>query len=100
MTSATALTVSFDTNVLIYAYDLREVKRQPLALRALDKIMARGTGILPAQVLGEFLSVAQLVAVTQPEVAVLRQPPRSDWVFRPEVSLGAAFRSHAPPVLL
>ncbi len=30
---------------------------------------------------------------------VLRQPPDREFVFTPEVSLGAAFRSLAPPVL-
>lgn len=35
-----------------------------------------------------------------PQAAPARQPDSSDWVFTPEVSLGPAFRSLAPPVLI
>ena len=52
------MTVSFDTNILIYAYDLRDLKRQPPAMKLVRDVMISGNGILPAQVMGEFLSVA------------------------------------------
>jgi hypothetical protein len=48
----------------------------------------------------DFLSTAQLVTVAQTETSVSRQPRPCEWVFTPEVCLGAAFRSLAPPVLL
>ena len=48
----------------------------------------------------DFLSTAQLVTVAQTETSVSRQPPGRHFVLTPEVSLGAAFRSLAPPVLL
>ena len=48
----------------------------------------------------DFLSTAQLVTVAQTETSVSREPPDRQFVFTPEVSLGAAFRSLAPPVLL
>ena len=48
----------------------------------------------------DFLSTAQLLTVAQTETSISRQPRTREWVFTPEVSLGAAFRSHAPPVLL
>ena len=50
-----------------------------------------------------FLSVVsqpQTLTVAECEAPVSRQPPDRDRVFTPEVSLGPAFRSHAPPVLL
>jgi hypothetical protein len=47
----------------------------------------------------DFISTARLVALAQPEATVSRQPPDLDKVFTPEVCLGPAFRSLAPPVL-
>jgi hypothetical protein len=47
----------------------------------------------------DFLSTAQLVTVAQAETSISRQPPDPEWVFTPEVCLGASSRSHAPPVL-
>jgi hypothetical protein len=47
----------------------------------------------------DFIPAAQLVAFTQPEASISRQPPDDELVFAPEVSLGAAFYSPAPPVL-
>ncbi len=46
-----------------------------------------------------FVSTAQSFALTQPEVFISRQPPDDNRVFTPEVCLGPAFRSLAPPVL-
>ena len=44
------------------------------------------------------LSVAEVEFVESAQL--LRQSRAPDWVFTPEVYLGPAFRSHAPPVLL
>ncbi len=46
-----------------------------------------------------FLSTSQLVALAQSETAISRQPPDCISTFKPEVCLGPAFRSLAPPVL-
>ena len=35
-----------------------------------------------------------------PEAAISRRPPEREWVFTPEVCLGPAFRSHAPPLAI
>ena len=47
----------------------------------------------------DFISTAQLALVAQSDTFVSRQPPDSHRVFTPEVYLGAAFRSLAPPVI-
>jgi hypothetical protein len=39
------------------------------------------------------------MTVTEPEASFSRQAQPRDWVFTPEVCLGPAFRSHAPPLL-
>lgn len=39
-------------------------------------------------------------ALDEPRTSLLRQAWRRDWVFTPEVYLGPAFRSHAPPASL
>ena len=44
-----------------------------------------------------FITAAQIIPVTEPEATTLRQPPDREWRFTPEVCLGPAFRSHAPP---
>ena len=44
-----------------------------------------------------FLLGGQIIPVEPLERLVLRQPPDRQFVFTPEVSLGAAFRSLAPP---
>lgn len=46
----------------------------------------------------DFLLFAQTLTFVQPEAPVSRQPPNRQWVFTPEVCLGPAFRSHAPPL--
>jgi hypothetical protein len=44
------------------------------------------------------VGVAALNAgLDQPTASVFRQDRLGDWVFTPEVSLGPACRSHAPP---
>ena len=48
----------------------------------------------------DFISPAQLLAATQPETTVSRQPPDLNRIFTPEVCLGPAFHSLAPPSLV
>jgi hypothetical protein len=45
-----------------------------------------------------FLSTVTTVETSQSETFISRQPPDGNRVFKPEVSLGAAFYSLAPPV--
>jgi hypothetical protein len=45
------------------------------------------------------LSLALDATEGQPEAAFFRQSGTHDWVFTPEVCLGPAFRSLAPPFL-
>lgn len=47
--------------------------------------------------LGSFW-LTQVLTFVQPEAPISRQARHREWVFTPEVSLGPAFRSHAPPV--
>jgi predicted nucleic acid-binding protein len=47
-----------DTNVLVYAHDLSEAIKQPLARSALDRLWAQRSGALSTQVLQEFYVVA------------------------------------------
>ena len=47
-----------------------------------------------------FASPSQVFAVSAPETPIFRQAWRRNWAFTPEVFLGPAFRSLAPPVLL
>ena len=47
-----------------------------------------------------FASLPQTLTVAECEAPVSRQPPDREFVFTPEVCLGPAFRSLAPPVLL
>lgn len=50
-----------------------------------------------------FLTPAALAldaAASKPEAIFSRQANHSDWVLTPEVSLGPAFRSLAPPCLV
>jgi predicted nucleic acid-binding protein len=47
-----------DTNILVYAHDRSETRRQPLAEGLLEELWARRTGRLSTQVLQEFYSVA------------------------------------------
>ena len=45
------------------------------------------------------LVLAFEMSATEPDTHFLRQPIPPSWVFTPEVSLGPAFRSLAPPVV-
>jgi predicted nucleic acid-binding protein len=54
----TAAITFVDTNILVYAHDRSETRRQPLAEALLEELWARRTGRLSIQVLQEFYSVA------------------------------------------
>ena len=47
-----------DTNVLAYAHDLSETRRQPIARALLDALWTGRTGLLSTQILQEFYVVA------------------------------------------
>ena len=55
-----------DSNVMVYAYDRSEPKKQGRALAVLDQLATRGAGVISAQVLAEFF-----VTVTQKLPATL-----------------------------
>ena len=46
----------FDANILIYAYDRRDPVKQARAFDLVSEAIAEGTGVLSAQVLGEFFN--------------------------------------------
>lgn len=62
MTGRTATTTGsrdfFDANVLVYAHDPRDQRKQAVAQRLLADAIANDTGALSAQVLGEFFNTA------------------------------------------
>jgi len=47
-----------DSNVLAYAHDLSETRRQPIARELLDALWTSRTGLLSTQILQEFYVVA------------------------------------------
>lgn len=47
-----------DTNVLAYAHDASDLRRQPVAAALLDDLWGSRTGVLSTQVLTEFYAVA------------------------------------------
>lgn len=46
--------VFFDTNILVYAYDQVDRRKQRIAQDLLSQAMMKGTGYLSVQILGEF----------------------------------------------
>jgi hypothetical protein len=46
-----------------------------------------------------FVLLAHALTFVEPESRFLRQAKDREWVFTPEVCLGAAARAHAPPFL-
>jgi len=46
----------------------------------------------------DLLWLTQALTLDQPEVPFSRQPPDREFVLTPELRLGPAFRSHAPPL--
>jgi predicted nucleic acid-binding protein len=47
-----------DTNILVYAYDVADEHRHPVASERLGQLWAHGTGVISTQVLQEFYVVA------------------------------------------
>ena len=47
-----------DTNVLVYAHDRSEIRKQPVARALLEDLWAARTGVLSTQILQEFYVVA------------------------------------------
>lgn len=66
-----------------------------IALMSPERVLARTDFGLTFAL--NFVSTAPSIAFAQPEAAAPRQPPDCHRVFTPEVSLGPAFRSLAPP---
>jgi predicted nucleic acid-binding protein len=64
-----------DTNVLVYAYDRSEPKKQRQALQVLDYLAVAGTGAISTQVLSEFF-----VTVTRKITSPLSQDQAYDRV--------------------
>jgi predicted nucleic acid-binding protein len=52
------VTTFVDTNVLVYAHDLSETRRRPIAQATLDELWRTRSGTLSTQVLSEFYVVA------------------------------------------
>lgn len=52
------MTTFVDTNVLVYAHDLSETRRRPVAQTVLDDLWRARTGVVSTQVLSEFYVVA------------------------------------------
>ena len=52
------MTTFVDTNVLVYAHDLSETQRRPVARAALDALWRTRSGTTSTQVLSEFYVVA------------------------------------------
>jgi predicted nucleic acid-binding protein len=50
--------VFIDTNILTYAYDLRNEGKRKLAIAIIEKLWREGTGVVSTQVLQEFYRVA------------------------------------------
>ena len=46
--------VLVDTNILVYAYDNSDTKKQPQALTTLNQLFEENRGIISTQILGEF----------------------------------------------
>ena len=61
-----ALAISFDTNILIYAYDRSDIRKNAVSRDLVDRLVLNGVPVA-GQVLGEFLRVAhrkQIVPLT------------------------------------
>jgi predicted nucleic acid-binding protein len=52
------VTTFVDSNVLVYAHDLSETERRPVAQRLLDELWETRSGVVSTQVLSEFYVVA------------------------------------------
>jgi predicted nucleic acid-binding protein len=64
--------VFIDTNIIIYANDKRDVRKQKKAQSVITELMRDGRGVISTQVLQEYASVA-ISKLGQSEEVVLRQ---------------------------
>jgi len=64
--------VFLDTNIIIYANDRRDPKKQAKARQIVVDLMQSGDGVISTQVLQEYASVA-ILKLAQQEDVVLRQ---------------------------
>ena len=64
--------VFLDSNIIVYANDSRELRRQKLAVNLVTTCMREGTGVISIQVLQEYANVA-LGKLKQSSDIVLRQ---------------------------
>jgi predicted nucleic acid-binding protein len=59
-----------DTNILVYAHDASELRKQPIARARLEELWATRNGLLSTQVLQEFYAIAtsfQRLAMSPPD---------------------------------
>lgn len=87
----------FDTNVLIYAFDLGEPKKREVSLDLIDEHLVNGNGLLSVQVLREFYSATRKVSHPL-SVGAAADAVRCLATFSPiseetELVLGAVYRS-------
>jgi predicted nucleic acid-binding protein len=61
--------VFIDTNVLVYAYDAADRKKQKIARGALESVQREGTGVISTQVLQEFYVAATSKLKMEPLIA-------------------------------
>lgn len=64
--------VFLDTNIVVYANDRRDAKKQQRAIEVVSKAMRTSTGVISTQVLQEYAAVAT-TRLGQSETATLRQ---------------------------
>ncbi len=64
--------VFLDTNVIVYANDSRDPRKQTRAIEAITDAMQEGRGVISTQVLQEY-AVAAVTKLRQPADAVVRQ---------------------------
>ncbi len=61
-----------DTNILVYANDSRDQKKQTEAINLIKKLIKKGNAVISTQVLGEYAHVALNKLKQKPEI-VIRQ---------------------------
>lgn len=64
--------IFIDTNLIVYANDRRDPKKQRKAIELVSELMSNGLGVISSQVLQEYSSVA-LTKLKQEHALVLRQ---------------------------
>ena len=86
----TAVRTFVDTNVLVYAHDLSETVRRPIAQARLEQLWEERAGVISAQVLQEFYNV----------VTRKMKPPMSPRAARQIISAYAAWPVVSPDAAL